>query len=844
MKVMTDEEGQKTQTMVPGVNPVTVTESNGWKYEFTGLDKYDSKGNEIEYTVVESTVETTTGEEYTPIYTTSEENENIINITNKRDVDHVVATKDATEVKVSGSNDFVAMPDNFNVSIGDTVKYEIVVTNNGNTTLNKDFVIEDSKKVTLVNITVPEGMDSSKVEKKEYNANANLVEGLTGELKPGESIKLEVTYLVEDNEDIKNQTQLTNTVTASAGDSNTETPEETIEIAKMPRVEIEKTSVKVNEIPITDKDRKDGVADVKVNVGDEITYGIVVKNTGNVTVNNVKVTDTKKVTFVDGERGLLTDGITLQVGETKTVTVKYVVTTADINDESELVENVAIATGKYDGEDIPSDNDNDLVTEEEVSPNITVNKGSNKEGETLEYGDTITYTITATNSSAKDGTVKVVDSKLQEAINAGYVSTPSTITVNENTTLGGNTSRTVSVYDLANGVDVKVAGNDSATITFTVTVTAKPGTDIMNSITVSEGGNTGDKTEVTNNVEKTVTINEYSQQIKAKNIVLVLDLSSSMDEQYIIDHYDRWGDPVYKDETRLDTAKAAVRDFVESIYADGNGQDVEIKVVTFNWASVDEYKDYYDDDWTWRDEGEQRFNQLSQAEQAVVGTKEFASINSSNYQAQLNRIDEIVVDKDSGMATDITAGINKAREELSTFNNNNENVVIFLGDGSPSDNELYGKPIDTTTSANSAATTLKLSATLYTIGFGIDNNNTAQNLLKNMASENEETGGKLYYSANDRDSLINSFDAISSEVGKEPDVDYKTSADGIVTINLSNTLAADQKITITVDGTPTEYDYNSLPSELTYDSSNRTITWDITGYAADAELTISYVLSK
>lgn len=284
-----------------------------------------------------------------------------------------------------------------------------------------------------------------------------------------------------------------------------------------------------------------------------------------------------------------------------------------------------------------------------------------------------------------------------------------------------------------------------------------------------------------------------------------------------------WG---WNPPTRLDIAKDAIREFVESIYADGNGKDVEIRVVTFNWKDREQYE---------RNKAySQNFND---AQEAIIGTKLYTTINSSNYSSQLREIDDIDVPTDMG--TNITAGINKAAEELNNFTNKeNENVVIFLGDGSPS------SKFDSPSSATTAATTLKLSATLYTIGFGIDYDRAAQSLLRNMASENEKTGGKLYYSANDRDSLINSFDAISSEVGKEPDVDYKTSADGIVTINLSNTLAADQKITITVDGTPTEYDYNSLPSELTYDSSNRTITWDITGYAADAELTISYVLSK
>ena len=819
MKVMAN--GQ--QAVVSGVEPKTVNESTGWRYEFTNLPKYDAEGKEIQYTVMENEVP-----KYTPNPTIDKNNKYIVNIENTREVEHIKATKTVSGVKPADSKtgDFIAIdPDVYGVEIGDTVKYTIVVRNNGNTDL-EDFKIFDDKKVTLVSISAPD-MDTSKVELREYEANKNLVEGLTGKLAAGKEIRLEVTYLVENNADIQNKTQLTNKVTAFAGDSNTEEPEETIQITRIPRAEIEKTSVKVNDREITDADRKDGVADVKVNVGNVITYDIVVRNTGNTTLNNVKVTDNKKVTFVDGERELLgNNGITLEPGETKTVTVSYKVTVADINDNNDLVENIATVTGKdNEGKDIPKDEDNDLVTETEVNPNITVVKGSNKEGKTLEYNDEIIYTITATNNSAKDGTVKIVDSKLKEAIDAGYVSRPSRITVNENTTLGGDTSRTVSVDDLANGVDVKVAGNTSATITFTVTVIAKPGTDIMNSITVPEGGNTGDKTEVTNDVEKTITTNTYSQQIKAKNIVLVLDLSTSMNNEtsekiYVGDWYGR---PQYKNATRLDLAKDAIRDFVENIYAEGNGEDVEIRLVTFNWGSEEQfiYSGYYN----WGQD-------LS-----MVGAKFYTAINSSNYQQKLNSIDSIKIPEN--MSTDITAGIDKARNELNNFTNkNNDNVVIFLGDGKP--DKYTG---DTNGDANNAAGLLKDSATLYTIGFGMDRE--GEDLLRDMATRDEETNKKLFYSAKDKDSLINSFDAITEEASKVPEVDDEQSKDGIVTIQLEKELAADQKVTVTVKGSPTEYSYDQLSrAGITYDSQAKTLTWDITGYDADAELTISYVLAK
>ena len=286
---------------------------------------------------------------------------------------------------------------------------------------------------------------------------------------------------------------------------------------------------------------------------------------------------------------------------------------------------------------------------------------------------------------------------------------------------------------------------------------------------------------------------------------------------------DWYGRPQYKNATRLDLAKDAIRDFVENIYAEGNGEDVEIRLVTFNWGSEEQfiYSGYYN----WGQD-------LS-----MVGAKFYTAINSSNYQQKLNSIDSIKIPEN--MSTDITAGIDKARNELNNFTNkNNDNVVIFLGDGKP--DKYTG---DTNGDANNAAGLLKDSATLYTIGFGMDNE--GEGLLRDMASRDEETKKKLFYSAKDKDSLINSFDAITEEASKVPEVDNEQSKDGIVTIQLEKELAADQKVTVTVKGSKTEYSYDQLSrAGITYDSQAKTLTWDITGYDAGAELTISYVLAK
>ena len=556
-----------TQTIVEGKEQEIKAEDN-WKYEFNGLAKYDESGKEIIYTVVESQV---TG--YEPSYETEENDKNIINITNKRDVYYVSGTKEIIGVKVKDNQTgaFVEVdPDTFSVSVGDIVKYEITMKNEGNTDL-ENIVIKDNKKVTLTNVIAPETMNTNAIEYKEYDANSNLVQGLTGKLKPGETVKVQVTYKLENNEDIQDVSKLKNEATVSADKTNTERPTEEINVAHVPSVAIEKTSIKINEKEITDNDRikidgKD-VADIKATVGDVITYELKVTNTGDVTINNVKVSDDRTVTY-DKEFSDILDaqgnGITLKPGETKTIQVKYTVTKKDINDNINTIENIAHVSAKYDNEEVTPSQDNDIITEKDEKPSINVTKTSSQpKDKKLLYNDEIKYTIKASNTLLKDGKVIITDSKLKEAIEKGYVSVPTVITVTETTTIEGKTTRTITVDELAKGVEVKVAGGNEAVIEFTVKVTAKAGTTIKNLATVI-GGNNETTDETTNKVEKKIISKKYEQTITSTNIVVALDLSSSMN-----------------DNSKLSSAKNALRKFVEEIYKNGNGKDVEIRVVTF-----------------------------------------------------------------------------------------------------------------------------------------------------------------------------------------------------------------------------------------------------------------------
>ena len=126
---------------------------------------------------------------------------------------------------------------------------------------------------------------------------------------------------------------------------------------------------------------------IKAQKDDKITYQIVATNNGNTTLSNVKVTDDKNVTLesatlperladmtittgntINANTNLLgRNDITLQPGETITLTVSYTLQKADVLGSKDFV-NTATATGKYDKTE-PKDDDSATI-ETEFTPEM------------------------------------------------------------------------------------------------------------------------------------------------------------------------------------------------------------------------------------------------------------------------------------------------------------------------------------------------------------------------------------------------------------------------------------------------------------------------------------------
>ena len=240
------------------------------------------------------------------------------------------------------------------VKEGDVIKYKITVTNTGS---------ED-----LTNVIVDEKLEGIELNEKELNI---------GNLKAGENKEIFASYTVSYEKDIKenvgklvhNEVKVTGETIPTDPDKEPETVEDKDEIdtsvADAPSVDISKVATRVKEnvseefVPVTEK--------TKVRPGDVIEYVITVTNTGNVTLENIKVTDSLKVT-VNGEVKDVDENGTSIIAEIKelsaeagknveTITTYYTVVESDVVEEKPIMNTATViipdVPGKDSTEEVP-----------------------------------------------------------------------------------------------------------------------------------------------------------------------------------------------------------------------------------------------------------------------------------------------------------------------------------------------------------------------------------------------------------------------------------------------------------------------------------------------------------
>ncbi|MBQ4424098.1 MAG: hypothetical protein II872_07230, partial [Clostridia bacterium] len=238
------------------------------------------------------------------------------------------------------------------VKVGDEITYTVVVTNTGNVTVKNGTLSDDHADLS----------------------------GETFELAPGKSKTFTYTYTVTQT-DVDAGT-IVNTVKANAKAVRGDDPAEVTASATVTTVDASaKLGITKTANPTADAP-----------VGSDITYTIVVKNEGNVTLKNVKV--------ADDLTGDAWEIATLAPGASETYTATYTVTQADV-DAGEL-NNTATATAKaVRGEDPAKVSASAKVTFTQT-PALTVEKvvTSNPSDPYDQYvlDDEVKYEITVTNS--------------------------------------------------------------------------------------------------------------------------------------------------------------------------------------------------------------------------------------------------------------------------------------------------------------------------------------------------------------------------------------------------------------------------------------------------------------
>lgn len=753
---------------------------------------YDSLAREISYTVQEANIPNG--------YVAKTEELTVTNI-----LPGIEVEKDVVEVKHGETT--TPYEEGFTGTIpveeGDIIKYNISVRNTSSVTINNVTVTDDTLAVT----TNSNGEDG-------ITPNIGTIENLL----PNESRTYTVYHKVTAQEVLTGGTKITNTVTVTGRyndgkDTITEDDDATVTVKD------------INDISVVKEQKVNGNVipnGTEVKLGQKITYTITVTNEGNTTLKDVVVNDT--ISGIAGElnikptagvtvSGDKTNGYVFTIGElparaTKVITAEYTVIEADISENSKEIRNVATVNAKTTGGDpVGSEKSEVDVVTEEGKPIIDVVKTSTlKEinGKTndnkAEYGDIITYTITATNTGIISGDVTITDK----------VPTGTELYRSDTTNLNDEELNALETEaGLTKVLNVAPNGGKS-TITFSVRVTAKPGEDILNTATVNNDGEITDESDKGNDVEKTVSVTAKSQTstIKNSNVVIVLDVSGSMD------------DPIKGDRrtSKISKAKDVVQSFINSIDFAQDGSGSAVSVITFSgsgWGDTSgtRYTDVlpveYSDRWNpWADP------------ETIANTPDEASYLANTSVENIS----------TGGGTCISGALQRAKQQvdlLNAANPDNKTIVIFVGDGEP-DGDAERNKIGT------YANNLKaVSDAVYSIGFETDVYE-----LELIASE----PGNYKTTSDDLD-LSDIFSEVVEDLGDEEPVDTVTE-NGIIELTDIDTT---KKVKLVVrnpeqPATTTEELISAIPQIK--QRADGTYYLDVTEFEAGADISIQYVMKE
>ena len=313
---------------------------------------------------------------------------------------------------------------------GETVTYTIKTTNTGNVTLHELGVAKAKFSGT-----------------GELNTSCDAPETLA----VGASFECSATYVVTQG-DIDAGVDVEN-IAVATGKSPKDVPVSSEGEEKV-TPEAAKPALDVVKTPATD---------TKVKVGDKAVWNITATNIGNVTLHDVKVTDTSYSGA--GEIELVCpnyfDGVLAPGGQIACVATAEV-TQADV-DANVGLENVADGSGIDPFDTVTTDTDKSVI--EMATPTASIKLEKFADSALAKAGDEVTYTITATNT----GTLSLANPKITEESFSG-AGELGQLTCDEVETLRPGASFNCRVTYVATQADI----DKSADITNEASVSAQP----------------------------------------------------------------------------------------------------------------------------------------------------------------------------------------------------------------------------------------------------------------------------------------------------------------------------------------------------------------------------------